>query len=361
MTRASATLIWWAVWSALALMTHFFAGFLVAAEALWLLWIARTRVAVRAVAVVAAVEAAMLPFALIDTGHGPGWIAAEPRVNRLSQAFSEWGTSILYRRAPIATGLFGGAVLIVLVVALAAFWGDRRVRDGVRVGGLIGAFVWIAPLVVGLLGQDYFLSRNVMPAVVPFVVALAAACAVPRARLLGGALLAALLAMFVFAAVRVQTHPYLERPSWGEVARALGPAAVPRAVFASDGATADPLKIYLPGAAWGEPPARELTIREVDVVGTTKRLPLVSDHPTAHAARTTVTRRPVGRPMPANRAPPGARLLRRFRLGTWVIARFRLRRPLTATIGRLVKLAPRFFAPGRAPVALLVFYQRAVR
>ena len=32
-------LVWWAVWSSLALMTHFFAGFLVAPEALWLLWV----------------------------------------------------------------------------------------------------------------------------------------------------------------------------------------------------------------------------------------------------------------------------------------------------------------------------------
>ncbi len=51
-----------------------------------------------AVAAVAAVEAAMLPFALIDTGHGPGWIAAVPAHHRVSNAIAEWGVSILYRR-----------------------------------------------------------------------------------------------------------------------------------------------------------------------------------------------------------------------------------------------------------------------
>ncbi|HJS96369.1 MAG TPA: glycosyltransferase family 39 protein, partial [Solirubrobacteraceae bacterium] len=78
-------LAWWAIWSSLGLATHFFAGFLVAPEALWLLWSARTRLAAGAVAVVAAVQVAMLPFALVDTGHGVGWIALIPRRTRIAQ------------------------------------------------------------------------------------------------------------------------------------------------------------------------------------------------------------------------------------------------------------------------------------
>ena len=59
-------LVWWAVWSSLALMTHFFAGFLMAPEALWLVWVAGTRragaglrVAGGAVGVVALVQVAI--------------------------------------------------------------------------------------------------------------------------------------------------------------------------------------------------------------------------------------------------------------------------------------------------------------
>ena len=55
--------IWWTACSALAVMTHFFAGFLVAPEALWLLWVMRNRAAVAAVAVVGAVQLAVLPLA----------------------------------------------------------------------------------------------------------------------------------------------------------------------------------------------------------------------------------------------------------------------------------------------------------
>jgi len=350
----------WTAWSSLALMTHFFAAFLVAAEALWLLWTARTRLIAGALAVVAIVEAAMLPFALLDTGHGPGWIAGEPRLNRVSQAISEWGTSILYRRAPIALGLIAGAVLVAIVTLLAVFGGDRRTRDAVAVGAVLVTFVWIAPLALHYLGQDYFLSRNVMPAVVPLVVAVAAACAAPRARLLGGALAAALLAMFAVAAVRVQSHPYLERPNWEAVARALGPATVPRAILASDGTTADPLKIYLPRVNWTEPYGRQFWIREIDVVGATKRLGLLAARPTeAAVVLKGAIAHPMGSSVPSSVAPRGARLIMRFRLLNWVLARFELRRPIRVSIDQLTALAPRFFR--RTPDKLLVFFQRSVR
>jgi uncharacterized membrane protein len=61
-----ANLAWWAGLSAAALMTHFFAGFLVAPEALWLLVQRRSLATGAAVAVVAAAQAAMLPFVFAD-------------------------------------------------------------------------------------------------------------------------------------------------------------------------------------------------------------------------------------------------------------------------------------------------------
>ena len=247
-------LVWWAAWSSLALMTHFFAGFLVAPEALWLLWIARTRragaglrVAGGAVGVVALVQLAMAPFALIDTGHGVGWIAHAPRKIRISQAISEWGVSIMYRRATVEPGASRRRSRCLRSWSRCS--PGRRgppTRRGAAVAGGIAAFVWVAPLVLGVLGHDYFLSRNVIPAVVPLAVVLGAACAAPRARAFGAALAVALIALFVYATIQVQTKSYLERPDWRAVAHALGPATVPRAVLAANGTTATPLKIYLP-------------------------------------------------------------------------------------------------------------------
>jgi mannosyltransferase len=349
-------LTWWAVYSSLALMTHFFAAFLVATEAVWLLWMARTRVVAAAVAVVALVEVAMVPFALLDSGHGPGWIALIPRVNRVSNAIAEWGVSILFRSTTISAGLLGGAAVVVLAALLATLGGGRRIRRAVVIGGAVGGAVWVAPLVLGHFGGDYFLSRNVMPAVVPLAVALAAACAAPRTRLIGGALAAALLVMFVVAGVRVQSHPYLERPNWRAVVRALGPATVPRAILASNGTTADPLKIYLPDVPWSVPPGKRLWIQEVDVVGATKALPLLPLRLTGpRAVLEGNVLHPSGWSVPRTVAAPGTRLESRFRVANWIVARFVLLHPIRVTLGQLSATAPRYFR--RTPQALLSFFQ----
>ncbi len=353
-------LAWWAAWSSLALMTHFFAAFLVAAEALWLLWIHRTRRVLAAVAATTIVEAAMLPLALLDTSHGAGWIAVQPKTTRASHAISEWGVSILFRQTSVAGGLIGGAILIVLVTVLAVRGGDRRTRDAVVAGAVIAAFVWITPLALGFFGQDYFLSRNLMPAFVPLAVAVAAACLAPRARVLGGALAVGLLGMFAFAAVDVQSHPYLERPDWRSVARALGPAKAPRAILASDSTNADPLKIYLPGVDWTEPYGSRIWIREVDVVGATRKLGLLAPRGVRPAATLEPRLAPrFGPSVPRSAAPRGARLIARFRVHNWVLARFALQRPIRISIDQLTALAPRFFR--RTPRRLLVFFQPADR
>jgi len=244
--------------------------------------------------------------------------------------------------------------------------GDRQTRQGAKVAGAITAFAFLAPLALGFLGQDYFLSRNEIPAFIPLATLVAAACVAPRTRWLGGALAVALLVFFAVTAVDVQTHPYLQRPDWRNVARALGPATVPRAILAADGSTADPLKIYLPGVAWAAPPDRRVLVKEVDVVGATKRLRLVVDARRGGATgRLTSTAQaalgdlPIGSPVPRTASPPGARLLSRFRVNNWIVARFALPRPERLSIDSLRRRAGQFFR--RAPVSLLIFMQPAER
>jgi mannosyltransferase len=349
---------WWALWSSLALATHFFAGFLVAPEAVWLLWSARTRMAAGAVAVVAAVQVAMLPFALADTGHGVGWIAQIPRHVRVVQAISEWGVSIVYRRTTLHQGVLGGVALLLAAGMLLAFGGDSRTRRGAAVAGTIGAAVWILPLLAAVLGQDYFLSRNVIPAVVPLAVVLGAACAAPRLRALGALLAVMLCATFVYATVEVQTHAYLQRPDWRSVAHALGAPLVPRAILAANGTTADPLKIYLSRVDWAQPKSQKVWVEEIDVVGARKQLPL---RPVRLVLPNLppIWLRPRGAPTPAVVSPPGARLVDRFIVRNWVIGRFMLDHPRQMTVNQLTELAPEYFH--RTPNALLIFFQRAER
>jgi hypothetical protein len=176
---------------------------------------------------------------------------------------------------------------------------------------------------------------------------------------LGGALALALLAMFSIAAIRVQTHPYLQRPNWRNVAHSLGPTSVPRAILAADGTTADALKIYLPNVTWVQLHSRRFVIDEVDVVGATKRLPLIPTRRqlAAAALRGGRLRTPTGSPVPRVIAPPGATLLMRRRVNNWIVARFALAHPIRVSINQLLVLAPRFFL--RTPQSLLVFTQRS--
>jgi mannosyltransferase len=357
-------LAWWAVCSALAVCTHFFAGFAVAPEALWLLWVARSRAAWVAVGVVALAQGTMLPFALADTTHGTGWIAKVPPLNRLGTGALEWGVSLLYRRGTPHEGLLAAGVLIVLVALVVLVAGDERTRRAARVGTVVGGFVIVAPVVLGSFGQDYWLDRNVIPAFLPLIVVIAVACAAPRARVVGGALALALLAVFAYGAIEVQTHTYLQRPQWRNVARALGPAPVERAILAANGTTADPLKIYLPRVSWVQPQGKRHWISEIDIVGATKRLPLAVAIPREAASREEAIpdaprRAPHGQPVPRTKAPPGARLIARFRVSNWVVARFALNHPQRLNVHALLRQASKYFI--HTPRSLLVFMQRPGR
>ncbi|HLJ03343.1 MAG TPA: glycosyltransferase family 39 protein, partial [Solirubrobacteraceae bacterium] len=62
-TGAGRSVAWWAGCSALALLTHFFAAFLVWPEAAWLLYVHRRRATLAACGALLAVQAALLPLA----------------------------------------------------------------------------------------------------------------------------------------------------------------------------------------------------------------------------------------------------------------------------------------------------------
>ncbi|HUZ28142.1 MAG TPA: glycosyltransferase family 39 protein [Solirubrobacteraceae bacterium] len=351
----------WVVFSALALMTHFFAGFLVAGEALWLLWLNRGRLMLVAAAVLAVVQVAMIPFAASDAAHGTDWVAQIPLHNRVGNAIAEWGVSIMFRRTPITTMFGVGALLVALIALFVLVGGDRRTKTAARLLAFMVAFVWLVPIALKVVHEDFFLSRNVMPAIVPAAVLLAAACLAPRTRVFGGVLAAVLLGLFCWSAIRVQTHPYLERPNWRSVADAIGPAAAPRVILAANGTTADPLKIYLPHALWSEPLYRKMPVQEIYVVGAIKRLALLAPTSKADVARFGRRRRrtPMGAPLPARFAPPGAVLVRRFPLHSWVVAQFELLRPTRLNYVQVYAMAYRFFH--HTPRDLLVIFQRPGR
>jgi uncharacterized membrane protein len=349
-------LTWWAVFSSLALMTHFFAAFTIAPEAIWLLWVHRTRRVVLAAGAVAAAQAVMIPFAFIDTGHGTQWIALTDKYYRIGQIPLEFGVNTLYRRYTPGQGLLAGAALLVIVWLLLAFAGDRRSRRGAAVAGTIAALTVLVPVGLMYVGQDYFLARNVIAAWLPLAIVVAAACAVPRARILGGALAAVLLAMFLWSVVTIQGDQYLQRPAWRALAHVVGPAPVERGVLVAGGTSSDPIRLYLPRVTWVQPSSRWVWIREIVVIGTRRHLNLLIDGPGSKAVEHGHRpRAQYGQAIPRSISPRGTHLITRFSFKDWVVARWVLRRPMWVNTDRLAAIAPRFFR--RTPTALLELLQ----
>jgi 4-amino-4-deoxy-L-arabinose transferase-like glycosyltransferase len=259
----------WGLFSALAVLTHFFAGFLVAPEALWLLYVIRNRAIAIAVGVVAVVQAALTPLLFTHASSSLlGFIGATSLSTRVQQVPTAFGLGNLYLSSAVRYGLLGAAVLAGAVIVLLVVGANSTQLRGAGAAAALAAIVLLLPVALALLGKDYYIPRALMPAWIPLAVVVGAACTATRTRAAGAVLAAILAATFVYAQVKVDNNPQYQRPDWRGVARALGAASGPRAIVAYPGSPAtDPLATYLPGVPWTAPSSRPATVGEVDVVG----------------------------------------------------------------------------------------------
>jgi mannosyltransferase len=266
-TRSRGHLAWWAVFSALAVLTHSFAGFLVAPEAIWLLYVARSRASGIAVAAVAAVQLALLPLLFSHATHSLlGFIRETSLTMRIEQVPVGFGLGSLYQGPAVNYGLLGAAVLAAALILLIVVGADGPQLRGAGMAAALAACVLLVPLALALLGEDYYIVRALIPAWIPLSVVIGAACTAPRARVAGAALAAVLLAGFVYAQIRIQSDAVYQRPNWRAVAAALGSASGPRVIVVDDGLGTDPLALYLPRVTWTTPTSA-VRVSEVDVVG----------------------------------------------------------------------------------------------
>ncbi len=320
---------WWAAISALTLLTHFFAGFLVAAEALVLLWTARRRAAVAAAGVLVVVQAALLPLAINDASHPlQGWITDFPLSIRIQQVPVAFGMGTLYQQSSIvAGGLLGAAVLAGCVLVLLVIGADAEQLRGAGVAAAIAGFVVLAPLLLALLGSDYYIARNLLPAWIPLAVLVGGACAAPGARVPGAIFAVVLLGSCIWAQVAIDGNARYQRPDLKGVATALGQASTRRAIVTDDGTFASlPLALYLPGA---HPPAAQITaVSEIDIVG----------NPAQRG--------------PA-RLPTGTRLIARAAVGGFLVERFSVE-PAWPVTPELASRAATLLGPAPAGASVLV-------
>jgi hypothetical protein len=247
----------WAAVSALALATHYFAAFVIAPEAIWLLR-ARGRAAAPGLAAVGLVAAALAPLALHQRAQGGAdFIAASPLGTRLAQAAKQL---IVGYDAPGEVALTVAAGLVVAGLAwLAVRAGDATAA---RLAGVAAAAVGI-PLVLALLGLDYLITRNLIGAWVPVALILSFGGAVSGSRA-GPGLVAALCALGLVTTVGIDVDSRYQRDDWRGAARTV-PAAVRTALVVTPGSGRVALGYYLrrsaPLAAAGTPVSR------VEVIG----------------------------------------------------------------------------------------------
>jgi 4-amino-4-deoxy-L-arabinose transferase-like glycosyltransferase len=278
-TRAGRDLALWALASALALCSHYFAVFAVGVEALWLMVALRThwRVVLPAVGGVVAVGLALLP--LINGQVNPthiGWIEHSPLSTRLWEtgvSFLIGETGHVIAEPPRERYALIPVVLIGVALLLALLRGTRRERRGAGIGLAVGGAVVLLASAAALGGKDYVVERNLLPALLPFGAAAGIGFAASGARRLGLLLAVALCAYWLAFDIHVTQTSNLQRPNYRSLTEALGPARRPRAIVTWKLA-ADPVEFYLDDGAQRMYSGTE-PVAEVDVVSK----PLVAGRP----------------------------------------------------------------------------------
>jgi mannosyltransferase len=278
---------------ALALLTHYFAVFLLVPMALWLLRdAAHRRTALAAAGALVAVGLALLPLISAQGGHGTQWIgrwALSSRLQAIPQYFltgysgAPLGRGVeLLVALPILAGaalgswrLFGGAQSRLPAGATQASRAGpdalaqparadlATLRRAVCISLSIAGFAVLCPIALALAGADYLAPRNLVGAMIPLSVSLAVLlvavdvgvgagpgegghkCAPTSKRLdLGVALAAIVVAAFAVLSIDVVLSPRLQRGNWRDVAKTLGAGSPARAITTVELGAA-PLEYYL--------------------------------------------------------------------------------------------------------------------
>jgi mannosyltransferase len=304
----------WAITSALAIATHYFAGFMVGAEFVWLLAAhRRCRPLWLSGGVVAAVGLALLPLAIAQASSGGDgdWIRLVPFRTRLAQLPKQF---LIGPDGPLEA--LTGAVSLILVaagVALVVFRGNARERDAARLGTMLALITVAGPLALSVAGIDFFTARNVIVAWLPAMIVVASGFGARAAGRLSAALLAALLAVWLFVIGAVFTDQRYQRDNWRGALEALGPVRAARAIVLAPDQFPEAAAAYRPRARrFTEAAAR---VEEVDL------LTLGAREPGSDVA---VPR------LPSAPQLDGFRVVQRERTKTYVLLRLRARSPLGA-------------------------------
>lgn len=206
---------WWALASALALLTHYFAAFLVVPEALWLAWVCR---AYLPGVLVGLVGIALIPLAAHERSKiGTGYIEGFSLSRRAIGVPEDFLTGFVVKFDTTREQLLDAFALVVAGVGA----GLAFRRQGVMLAA--GAALCAAgiPLLLAIAGADFLNTRNVIAACVPALIVVAAG-------LRRGVVV--LCAIGLACVVLVAADSTFHRENWRGIAEAMGHARVERVV-----------------------------------------------------------------------------------------------------------------------------------
>lgn len=244
--RGQRWLLAWALASALALTTHFYAIALIVPTGAWLL--ARrpgprldTAFGIGAIAVVGL---ALLPHVAARSG-GSGWIDYFSLSDRLWQLPAHFvvGFSVPWDML---------ALLAVAVAAGFAVFAAIRAEQRTRRAIVIAASVALSPvavlLAVALAGDDYIVTRYLIELWVPFAVALAVALGATAVGRAGTLTAFGLCALGVGLATWTAATPEAQRPNYSDLGAELAAPPDDERLVVSQTGFSIPLIFYLDGA-----------------------------------------------------------------------------------------------------------------
>jgi mannosyltransferase len=259
--QSDRTLVLWTIVSALAIATHYFAAFVVVPEAAWLILRARDRRRpLLATLALVAVGAALLPLLLrqrrLDLTSFITESSLAKRVVQLAKQF------VVGYSSPAQTVVVVlGAILIAVALGLVFARLVERERRAVKLAAMVGVVAVGIPVLLAIFGADYLDTRNVLGAWLPLMLVPAIGLGGRYAGRTGLATTTGLCAIGLFVSISVWTNPAYQRENTRALARALGPATLPRAIVLTPGSSSVPLGLYTqPFLKTGEP------VREVDLV-----------------------------------------------------------------------------------------------
>lgn len=311
----------WALVSALALLTHYFAVFLFLAQAAILarrLGWRRTRAPIASVVLVGV---ALLPLAASQRASGKAhWIEEASLPSRFAETAKLFFVGVygpLEILAAVLTALLAAGALALLLRR-----GGPPELEGARDATLVLLAAFAVPLLLALTKAiDVYDGRNVIANWVPFALLIACGLGIARAgrggALLGGGLLAVSLA--VIAAINLV--PEYQRDDWRGIAHALGRAPAGRVIVSELYASA-PLSIYLEHVRAST--ASSVVTREVAFMSLRVR----------HTGGA-----PSPAPVPSS-APAGFRLAGVTRNEAFTVVRFRAPRAMSVPVAALRRISP---------------------